>query len=504
MTVSSSNVAARLQSAIGSDHVIAEPESLAQYAVDEILPSAIAKPDTALEVAEIVRFAFTENLAIIPCGNRTKLAIGMLPSRYDIALDITALNKIAHYDPADLTLSVDAGTPFNDFAVPLYKQKQFLPLSVPFYYLSTIGGIIASGVDSALRHSYGTARDFLIGAEFVNGSGTLTKSGGRVVKNVTGYDLHKLLIGSLGTLGVITRLNFRTFPMPIESRGFVASFASAEAALKLSRAIAHSPLTPSSIELLSPQLLQLFLDSPEAAAEADVSDALPGPLTGLFPENSWHLCVSIEGTPEVCDRYVRDLTHLSLHSATTNIHVFGSNDSQGADLWNYIGQSIPLLLETSPQATIFKISQLPARLAPLIAELTTIANQSALPHITLARASGIIYFALLPASNGAADVLPASDDISRGAGGAALPAADHASLGGDNAANIPLLAQASAAIFHLCSRESASASIQWSPTALKHLINVWGAPRPDSVLMHRLKSAFDPQNILAPSRFLIA
>lgn|GEM_PF-173115 len=498
MTVSSFNVAARLQSAIGADHVIAEPASLAQYAVDEILPSAIAKPDSAHEVAEIVRFAFTENLAIIPCGNRTKLAIGMPPSRYDIALDITGLNKIAHYDPADLTISVDAGTPFNDFAVPLYKQKQFLPLSVPFYYLSTIGGIIASGVDSALRHSYGTARDFLIGAEFVNGSGALTKSGGRVVKNVTGYDLHKLLIGSLGTLGVITRLNFRTFPMPIESRGFVASLASAEAALELCHAIAHSPLTPTSIELLSPQLLQLFLDSPES----DVSDPPSLPLTGVFPENSWHLCVSIEGTPEVCDRYVRDLTHLSQQTAATNIHVFGSNDSQGADLWNYIGQSIPLLLETSPQATIFKISHLPGRLATLIAELTTIATQSSLPHVTLARASGIIYFALLPASNGAADVLPAADDVSPSAGGAALPAADHASLGGDNAANIPLLAQASAAIFQLCSRESASASIPWCPTALKHLVNVWGAPRPDSALMHRLKSAFDPQNILAPSRFL--
>src|SRR5439155_5999767 len=133
---------------------------------------------------------------------------------------------------------------FNDLAAPLYKQKQFLPLPVPFYFESTIGGIIASGVDSALRHSYGTARDFLIGAEFIDGTGHLCKSGGRVVKNVTGYDLHKLLIGSLGTLAVITRLNFRTFPAPVSSRGFVASFASAENALALRRSIVESPLNP--------------------------------------------------------------------------------------------------------------------------------------------------------------------------------------------------------------------------------------------------------------------
>jgi len=81
-----------------------------------------------------------------------------------------------------------------------------------FFEDCTVGGTIAAGADSALRFSYGSARDFLLGAEFVNGEGTFTKSGGRVVKNVTGYDLHKLLIGSLGTLAVITRLNFRTFP----------------------------------------------------------------------------------------------------------------------------------------------------------------------------------------------------------------------------------------------------------------------------------------------------
>lgn len=463
---SAANVAARLQSAIGADHVLAEPSALAQYAVDEILPSAIARPDTAAEVAEIVRFAFAENLTIIPCGNRTKLAIGMPPSRYDIALDMTGLNQIAHYDPADLTLSADAGTQFNDFAVSLYKEKQFLPLSVPFYYQSTIGGIIASGVDSALRHSYGTARDFLIGAEFVNGSGALTKSGGRVVKNVTGYDFHKLLIGSLGSLAVITRLNFRTFPMAIESGGFVASFSTAEAALELRRHIAHSPLTPASIELLSPQLLQLFLDSPEE----DTSDPPSPPLNGLFPEHSWHLAVSIEGTPEVCDRYARDLTRLAHDAAATHIHVFGSHDSRGADLWNYIGQAIPLLLETSSQATIFKISLLPDRLAPLLAQLTTIADQAALPHVAMARASGIVYFALLPAS--------------------------------DDTAFIPALAAACSAIFQLCARESASASIQWCPTTLKRVLNVCGSPRPDAALMLLLKSAFDPQNILAPGRFL--
>jgi len=215
MIVSSTNIATRLESAIGSSRVVTDAAIRAAYAVDEIIPSVVAKPSSPEEAAEVVRLAAQENLALIPTGARTKLQIGRPPTRYDIALDLTALNQIVHYDPSDLTLSAEAGTPIEKLNATLLEHRQFLPLLVPWYSRSTIGGAIASGIDSPLRQFYGTARDFLIGAEFVDGTGNLCKSGGRVVKNVTGYDLHKLLIGSLGTLAVITRLNFRTFPSVI-------------------------------------------------------------------------------------------------------------------------------------------------------------------------------------------------------------------------------------------------------------------------------------------------
>src|SRR5882672_8656319 len=270
MTAISMNFAARLESLIGSSRMSTDAAARACYAVDESLPPAVAKPTSAKEVAEIVRFAALEKLALIPCGNRTKLAIGMPPSPYDIALDMTALNQIPHHDPGDLTVSAEAGIPLAKLNSVLSEHKQFLPLLVPWYSLSTIGGTIASGIDSPLRQFYGTARDFLIGAEFVDGSGHLCKSGGRVVKNVTGYDLHKLLIGSLGTLAVITRLNFRTFPSPIASRGFVASFPSAEGALALRRAIAGSSLTPLTLDIVSPELAQIFATRTPATPETAV------------------------------------------------------------------------------------------------------------------------------------------------------------------------------------------------------------------------------------------
>jgi glycolate oxidase FAD binding subunit len=457
------NFAARLEFIIGADHFSADPAVCATYAVDELIPSAVAKPSSAEQVAEIVRFAAVEKLALIPSGNRTKLGIGMPPARYDLAVDMTSINKIAHYDPGDLTLSVDAGANFNDFAVPLYNQKQFLPLAVPFYFESTIGGIIASGVDSALRHSYGTARDFLIGAEFVDGTGHLCKSGGRVVKNVTGYDLHKLLIGSLGTLAIITRLNFRTFPAAPASRGFVASSRSPEDVLAFRARVENSSLRPASIDLVSPRLMQLSLEAEQNSPEPPLTL-----LTGKFPADSWHLCVSVEGTLEVCDRASRDFAHLVTLPEAKNIQLAALNETEGADLWHYLGQSVPLLLEAAPSAAIFKIVLLPNRMSALLSQLRTLADQASFPHAVLARSCGVIYFALLPAE--------------------------------DDTGCLSRLAEAASAVFSLCAKENASVTLPWCPTKLKRSINIWGPPRPDLALQHRLKSAFDPHKLFAPGR----
>jgi len=481
MTSAPSNLANRLEFLLGGSRVLADLADCADYAVDEMFPSAVAKPSSAKEVAEIVRFAATEKLAIVPSGNRTKLGIGMPPSRYDIALDMTGLNQIAHYDPGDLTLSVDAGANFNDFAVPLYNQKQFLPLSVPFYYESTIGGIIASGVDSGLRQQYGTARDFLIGAEFVDGTGKLCKSGGRVVKNVTGYDLHKLLVGSLGTLAVVTRLNFRTFPAAPASRGFIGSFQAAEEALELLRRINGSPLSPASIELISPQLLQIFLEAEGNAVEPPATT-----LEGKFPGDCWQLCVSVEGTNEVCERSARELRRIADQPGTKMVQSTVLNANEGADFWHYLGQAVPLLLKRSPLAAIFKIVQLPGRLAPLCQQLAHIAGQANLQHAFLTRACGVVYLALLPNRNAAsAETAETLDPEALGR-----------------------FSQAAVDIFEICTREGASATVPWCPSALKRTVNIWGLQNPDAVLagtdlalMRRLKSAFDPHNVFAPGRY---
>src|SRR6266852_7688462 len=349
MTAISMNFAARLESLIGPSRISNDAAACACYAVDEVLPTAVAKPTSAEEVAEIVRFAALEKLALVPCGNRTKLAIGMPPSQYDVALDMTALNQIPHYDPGDLTVSAEVGIPLAKLNSVLSEHKQFLPLLVPWYSRSTVGGTIASGIDSPLRQFYGTARDFLIGAEFVDGTGHLCKSGGRVVKNVAGYDLHKLLIGSLGTLAVITRLNFRTFPAPIAgSRGFVASFPSAEGALALRRAILQSPLTPLTLDILSPGLAQIFSEWAPTTPEAPVFSGEPRnanhaslpPIGNWFSPREWQLCTAFSGTPEVLIRCARSLARFAEDSRATATALL--DDATRPAVWGRLREALSM------------------------------------------------------------------------------------------------------------------------------------------------------------------
>jgi glycolate oxidase FAD binding subunit len=476
MMNSSSSVAARLESALGPTQMVSDAAACANYAVDEVIPSAVAKPSSPEEIAEVVRFAAREKLALIPSGARTKLRIGMTPVRYDIALDMSALNKIAHYDPGDLTLGVDAGTTIAKLNATLFEHQQFLPLLVPWYSLTTIGGTIASAIDSPLRQFYGTARDFLIGAEFIDGTGKLCKSGGRVVKNVTGYDLHKLLIGSLGTLAVITRLNFRTFPAPlVGSRGFVASFPNAEGALALRRAVAQSSLTPLTFDIVGPALAQIFASRTPATLETAVfadekrntNPSSLQPVGDWFRPHEWQLCAAFAGTPEVLDRYARDLRRFATESRAASVSFL--DEATRPAVWGRLRETLSLLLEFSPDATVFKISVLPSQYGALFASLRQIADQAALPHALVARGGGTIYFTLLPAS-------PHDETTRR-------------------------VAQAAIQIFQLISAANGDATVLFAPPALKASADIRGSWRSDIALMRKLKSAFDPQDILVPGRF---
>ena len=462
MSIASITASSRLASIVGPAHVTSDSPELAAYEIGGQKPASAARPGSAEEVVEIVKFAAAEKLCMVACGARTKFAMGLPPRQYDLALDLTRLDRITGYDPGDLTLAVQPGVPLRKIEAALAEHKQWLPLAVPYLNQSTAGGAIASGVDSALRQMYGTARDYILGMEFVTGAGAAVKSGGRVVKNVAGYDMHKLMIGALGTLGVITKINFRTFPMPIATRSFIAQFQSAGSALELRHRMARSALTPLALEILSSRAATLLASG---VASKIVPEALAA---DLFSSQHWTLTAEFSGNQTVLDRCEGEFRQLAQECGCAASHAVAADAVAGVA--GRKREFIPIALASSPAATILKISLLPTRMKELFTSIAKAAETNSLPWAAMARGLGVIYVALLPSDRSEetrSRVIHATDQI--------LP--ECAKLGGH-------------------------ATIPWSAAEWKGALKVWGLERADLAQMRRLKTVFDPQSVLSPGRFL--
>ncbi len=185
-----------------------------EFVVDGIIPQKVWLPATVAQVAEAMAEAFARRWAIIPLGNGTKRHIGLPPTRYDVALCLRDMQGVVEYSPDDLVVTVSAGTPLAELQKVLAERGQFLPLDPPFPAKATIGGIIAAGVSGPCRCLYGSVREHLLGIKVVQPDGKVTRFGGKVVKNVAGYDVTKVYVGSLGTLGVIVEATFKVRPLP--------------------------------------------------------------------------------------------------------------------------------------------------------------------------------------------------------------------------------------------------------------------------------------------------
>jgi len=448
----------RLEKIVGADRVRVEAADLEEFAIDGQKPSVVLQPRSAEEIAEIVRMAASEKLALVACGCGSKLGIGMPPLRYDLALDMKGLMQIAHYDAGDLTLSVDAGKSLGALQWMLKEKGQFLPLDVPYFACATIGGTVASGIDSTLRQQYGTARDFLIGAEFIDGKGQVCKSGGRVVKNVTGYDLHKLLVGSLGTLAVITRLNFRTFPLPETCAGHLASFLDAESALNYRSTLLKTGLPFANLEVLGPEFSALAAGIFKATNQ-EVPDALSS--------NHWNVYAAYEGNESAVQRVTRELEKLAAAAEASRKEYL--NQATNEHLGGFSSGSYGDLIYAATSMALFRIV-LPEFTARNIAEILRPAGEHSLRAVFVLRACNVAYLAVLEES------------------------------GGDPA--MEALGRLAAEIFSTVAAMQGSATLLHGPRALKQSISVWGTKRVDFPLMQRVKQAFDPQNIFAPGRFV--
>lgn len=246
MSVSARSLGGALAAAAGG----AVREAAAADAVDGVPATWVASPRTTDEVAAAVALAHDEGLAVIPRGSGSLLELGHPPQRADVVLDLGRLARVLDYSPDDLTVTVTAGLTLGALAAHLAPRGQWLPLDPRGGATRTLGGLTATNAAGPLRARYGGLRDLLLGVRFVQADGVPTWGGARVVKSVTGYDVPKLHVGALGTLGVVTELTLRLHPRPAAEGAWIAGFPAAPAAQEFVAAVLDSTLEPNRMEWL--------------------------------------------------------------------------------------------------------------------------------------------------------------------------------------------------------------------------------------------------------------
>ncbi|NWF61898.1 MAG: FAD-binding oxidoreductase [Fischerella sp.] len=231
-----------------------QQQLISQAIIPGSLPSCIVYPRTTEQLAEAIAQANHNQWRVFACGSGSKLSWGGLVKGVDVVISTKHLNKLIDHAVGDLTVTVEAGMKFSDLQAILAKANQFLALDPVAPESATVGGIIATADTGSLRQRYGSVRDQLLGITFVRADGKIAKAGGRVVKNVAGYDLMKLFTGSYCTLGVISQVTFRVYPLP-EISGTVVLTGTAEDVSQAAATLRGSALTPTQADLLSMQLV---------------------------------------------------------------------------------------------------------------------------------------------------------------------------------------------------------------------------------------------------------
>ncbi len=411
----------------------------AAFAIDGVAPALAVRPPDVDTLAATLRTATEQRLAVVIQGGRTAVGIGNPPTRYDVALDTRSLDAVVAYEPDDFTVTVQAGMVFADLQRTLAERGQFLPLDPPHPAGATVGGVIALGRGGVRQGAFGTVRDWLIGCALVRADGVRLKGGGRVVKNVSGYDFPKLFAGSFGTLGCIVEATFKLRPQPPVDETLVLAAADWDTALAAARRLAHE------------------VNGLQGAVALDAATArlvgLPGPSTivrtaGMEPAVAATLD-AVRGN--TADNAAGD----TADKAAGHVTVEATADAPA--LWQRIAD-----LEGGPQADggVLLRCGVPSR--PLPEAAATIA--AAAPGARLwSYADGALLFAELP---------PAAADAPR----------------------IVRLREQIEAL-------GGALTVDVAAPALKASLDVWGAPG-GVVIMRGLKERFDPEATLSPGRFV--
>jgi glycolate oxidase FAD binding subunit len=442
------DLAKTLKGIVGAPHVRDNGERAAR-AVDGIVPALAVFPGAVEEVSAVLRACHAAKVGVVPWGGGTSMGMGGIPRRADVALVLTRLDQVIDHEPGDLTSTVQAGMTLAGYQSSLGRHRQFLALDPPGAERATVGGVLAANASGPHRLRYGTARDLLIGVRVVHADGTVTKGGAKVVKNVTGYDMNKLYIGSLGTLGVIVEATFRLYPLPPAERTWVAPFPTAAKAGAAVGRILDSPLVPSAVELLNETA------AAEVGRRAGVG---PGPGAAV-------LAVAVASVPEAVEDQLRRAREMGVTA--------GGAEGQTLDgpaheaFWAAVRDGIA----AEGACLVLKASVLLTRVADAVWQGESLAARHGLRVAIVSEAgSGIVRYTFRAEGTGA-------DRFAR-------------------------LAEVAGRLRAFAAEARGSLVILAAPPEVKRTVDAWGSVGDAFPLMRNLKEQFDPDGILNPGRFV--
>jgi glycolate oxidase FAD binding subunit len=438
---------ARLAAVVGSGSITFERPACSAFAIDGLVPRCVVYPGSGAHAAAALQYASDNGLAVVPCCNATKLSIGNIPRRYDVALCLKGLDQTRHYEPDDLTVSVEPGIRLGSFQEFLSRRGLWIPLDPPGGAGSTLGGIVATNASGPLRLRYGAPRDMVLGMKIATVEGKVIKTGGRVVKNVAGYDLAKLMIGSYGTLGVIVEINFKLYPLP--SRRVTRAFRATNLSIArdFRRKVLDSPLSPSRMILLDP------------GGSAIVRAGAPL----ARPAEHYEIWIEFAGSEAVTHR---SLTMIEGIAASAGLAGYPLEEGAADGGWSRLAD-FAAPGRRGPEDVLLKASLPLSRAEEFIGCSLREAGAAKVGHAACVQLGvGIVHLCLTPEER-ASELLAITGRIRQAA-----------------------------------VQRGGSLTVLHCPAGMKKNMDVWGTEPDDFPLMQRLKETWDPNGTLSPGRFL--
>jgi glycolate oxidase FAD binding subunit len=437
---------------VGSDNVWTDDVRRAAHAVHGRLPRLVVQPETVAQAADIVALAGRERFAVVPWGQGTQMHLGQTPARYNLALSLAKLTRVVDYDVANLTLIAEAGMPLCEVYRLTAPCQQFLPLGYAGTRAS-LGGLLVTNTSGVKRWRYSGVRDLVLGVRVALPDGALAHFGGRVVKNVAGYDMNKLFIGSLGAFGVVLETTYRLAALPEDDCVLAVLFPTLAQATAAAAALRATPLLPSASLLL----------------HAAVVNAWHAVLPWMAQPPQVVLLLNYDGIREAVARQLRDSRALcQAHGSLTDIALVGTTLPT---LWALREEWCHAVSATAQAWLHVRLGVVPTRLEATLMHLAQTPTFCQQPLGWVADAGhGQIWarLALQPA-------------LSDGLGQAVQ----------DWLHTLRMQLQA----------HHGYAVVEEAPAALRQQLDVWGNP-PGAQLLSLYKQHFDPYAVLNPGRYV--